>query len=121
MNKVTKIINESNVYKMYHIPGCVVYMRRPKNAIYFNPSNGVSHELAKAKICYNLQKQGKKFITEAVENETNLRRDVVCLDGEIYEVENSKSKRGHRHPKNINVFWYDLSRFRTTGELQQKE
>ena len=46
-----------------------------------------------------------------------LRRDLVDLtNSEIYEIETSTKLRGKRHPKNINVYWYDLKKFRTYGE-----
>lgn len=103
MNKLGLIQKRKEVLGSYHIPGCCNYYKRPKNAIYFNPSNSLSHELKKAEICYNLQKEKKQFITEAVDNQTGLRRDIVCLDDEeIYEIETTAS-RAARHSKNINV------------------
>jgi hypothetical protein len=72
------------------------HVKRALNAIYFSPANSWSHERAKAEVCYNLLKEKKWFITEAVDNKTGLRRDVVCLDdGIIYEVE-TDPKRAER-------------------------
>lgn len=103
MNQITLTKQRKAVMGSYHIPGCTAYYKRPKNAIYFSPANSIQHELKKAEICYNLQKEGKQFITEAVENRTGLRRDIVCLDDqEIFEVETDKS-RAKRHASNINV------------------
>lgn len=65
--------------------------------------------MSKASICYDLLKQESKFITEGVEISTNLRRDIYDItNDEIYEIDNSKTKRGQRHPKGINVYFYDL-------------
>ena len=112
MNKVALKKREDETYKQYHIPGCHNYMRRPKNSVYLNPSNSLEHELAKARVCYELQKEKKKFITEAVENATGLRRDVVCLDdGEIFEIETTiaRAKRFIGQPVNIVAVGWDLN------------
>lgn len=54
--------------------------------------------------CYDLLKEGKQFITEAVDNKTGLRRDIVCLDdGLIKEIE-TDPKRAKRHKEdNVEV------------------
>ena len=70
------------------------------------------HESAKFNIFYDHTEQGHKVITEAWDG-PKTRRDVVCLTcDEIYEIENSKMKRGHRHGKDINVFFYDKQQWR---------
>jgi hypothetical protein len=90
-------------YRKYHIPGCSNYYRRPKNAIYINPANSLKHEIGKLTKCYELRKIKHEFITEAVENATGLRRDIVDMDdGEKYEIETDKL-RAERHNKDINV------------------
>ena len=69
------------------------YCKRKKNAVFINPANSLKHETEKLKLCYNLRKEKKEFITEAVENKTGLRRDVVCLDtGIVYELETNPKK-----------------------------
>lgn len=35
---------------------------------------------------------------------------------EIIEIEDSRKKRGLRHPRNINVYWYDLKTWRVYEE-----
>ena len=79
--------------KAYHTPGCSKYIKRAKNAIFVSTSNSYEHELAKFNTCWKLKKQGFDFITEAAENKTGLRRDVVCLNtGFIYEIETTKTR-----------------------------
>jgi hypothetical protein len=116
-----RVMNQTErlVYNSYHLPGCSNLHKRKVNAIFISPANSIEHELAKTRICYLLLKNKQKFITEAVENKTNLRRDVVSLSGEIYEIEkygNGKG-RGHRHPDNVNVFFYDTQGWRKGSPL----
>ena len=71
----------------------------------FNVSSGDSfkHEAGKLKKFMELRKLGNLLITEAVDNQTGKRRDVVDLTmGEIYEIETDK-RRAKRHEKGINV------------------
>ena len=83
--------------------------------------NHREHELCKFHLFYDHTEQGHKVITEAWEN-SETRRDIVCLTcNEIIEIDNSKVKRGRRHPKEINVYWYDLKRFRTKEEAEIDE
>ena len=115
---------QDEIYKLYHIPGCLHYMRRPKNAVYLNPSNSLEHEQAKVKVCYDLQSEGKKFITEAVDNETDLRRDVVCLDdGEIFEIETTikRAARFIGQPVNIVAVGWDFSNPKWQKLLEAKQ
>lgn len=89
------------------------------NAFNVSVANSLEHETAKLKIYFDLRKQGYNLITEADEISTGLRRDLTCLStGEIYEVElfgNGKG-RGHRHPSNINVFFYDILKWRNKDD-----
>src|SRR3990167_9393400 len=79
------------------------------------------HELAKFNVFYDHTEQGHLVITECWEGK-DVRRDIVCLTcNEIYEIDRSDTKRGRRHPKNINVFFYDLSRWRTKEEMVEDE
>ena len=87
MNKKQKIIKESETYKKYHIPNLRNYMRRQKNCVIIHTANGLPHEIEKLKVCYEIQKEGHKFITEAQRNDSKIIVDVVDLtDGEEYEV-----------------------------------
>lgn len=118
--KLTK--QEKELWNKYKTPGCSNLHRRKINAIFISPNNSKEHEMAKCSICYDLQADGKKYITEAAETaKTNLRRDIINLtDQEIIEIDNSASKRGRRHEKEINVFWYNLNRWRTPEEINEK-
>ena len=44
-----------------------------------NTGNTKEHELKKCEVCYELQKQGKDFVTEAVFN-NGCRADILVLD-----------------------------------------
>ena len=81
-----------NWYK-FHVPGCSNLHRIKRNAVFISPANSLAHEIAKLKVCYELRKTGCDFITEAVENKTGLRRDVVDLtSGIIFEIETDKKR-----------------------------
>jgi hypothetical protein len=85
-----------DVYNQYQTPGCQAFVKRPKNAIYINVANSKEHEHAKLDVCYDLHKEGKTFITEAVNKRTGYRHDVICIDdGTIYELETT-AKRAER-------------------------
>lgn len=121
MAKKVKRLNETELmnWRKYHIPGCSPIHRMKVNAIHLSIANSKVHEMAKCSLAYDLLAQGHKIITEAVENQTNLRRDLVSISsGNVWEIEDSKSSRGKRHPKNINVIWYDLGRERTREEAE---
>ncbi len=79
---------EVEVWKKYHIPGSPAYVRRPKDCIYISTANSLIHEIAKTIIAYEIKKQGRHFITEAVPNDRQNRRiDVVDLEGTEIEIE----------------------------------
>jgi hypothetical protein len=83
-----KIANKAKTICKYHIHGCQHYIKCQKNAVKFNTHNDIEHELAKAKICYELQKMGHEFITEACRNDTGDIIDIVDLtDGSEVEVD----------------------------------
>ena len=50
-----------------------------RNAIRISTANSLEHEITKLKICYNLMKEGKEFITEAIFNNGS-RADILVLD-----------------------------------------
>ena len=95
MNNKDLMLRRSGNWRKFHTPGMPNYAKRKRNAVFISPSNSLEHEKAKLEVCWNLRKQGKDFITEAVCNRTNLRHDVVDLDGDIYEIETTK-KRAER-------------------------
>ena len=97
-------MKRNEVWKSYHTPGMPNYAKRKRNAIFISTANTLKHEIGKLACCYRLRKEKKEFITEAVDNKTGLRRDIVCLDdGEIYEIETTQ-KRAARHDKSeVNV------------------
>lgn len=91
-------------YKKFHIQGMPNYARPKINVIYFSIANTKAHELKKLEVAYDLRKQGYDIITEAVENETGLRRDVVCLHtGEIYEIETDPRRAKRFEGTKVNV------------------
>lgn len=96
MNKKELEIQRKKTLNKYGIQGGNYYSRRAKNAIYFNPSNSLQHELKKAEICFQLLEKKKQFITEAWNRKLGLRRDIVVLDDDsIIEVETDR-KRAER-------------------------
>jgi hypothetical protein len=96
MNQKDTLIAQRETLNRYHTPGCTDYNKRPINAIFLNPTNSEKHEMAKCAYCYELLKAGRKFITEAVNNNTGERNDVVILDtGEKIEFE-MNPKRAER-------------------------
>lgn len=50
-----------------------------RNCIRINVANSLEHEIAKLKICYDLIKDGKEVITEAIFNNDS-RADILVLD-----------------------------------------
>lgn len=96
MDKKTLIMKQRETLMKYHTPGCNEYNRRPIDAIFLSPANSIEHEMAKCRMCYKLLKDGLKFVTEAVDNKTQERADIVVLDsGERIEIE-TDPKRAER-------------------------
>ena len=109
---------ELEEWKKYKIPTLPNHNRCKINVINLFINNTKAHEMKKCELAYDLMKSGEKIITEAEEISTGLRRDLVSIsNSEIYEIENSKILRGRRHPLGINVYWYDLNRFRNRAEV----
>ena len=64
-----------------------------RNCIRLNVANSEEHEMAKARICWDLLKQGKEFLVEAeLENPFKKRCDIVDLDGTIIEIVKSETE-----------------------------
>lgn len=96
MNKLELQRKRKNTYNKYHIPGCSALHRVKQNVIFTSKANSDLHELLKAATGIILKKRGEIIITEAVENDTDLRRDLVSLDsGRIFEIE-TNPKRAER-------------------------
>ena len=116
MNKLSK--TEMENYRSYSKMNKSIFSCKV-NQLNVHLNSDYPHELAKFKIFWKLRKEGNKVITEAWQRGTDFRRDLVDLsNGIIIEVEHSKSKRGKRHPRNIQVYWYDLGRDRTLEETK---
>ncbi len=80
------IINQIN--NKYRTPQST--QKRQINAIHLNPANTLIHEITKCKKCYELLRNNKMFITEAVNQETNERHDIVCLsNNQVIEIVNT--------------------------------
>ncbi len=62
-----------------------------RNCIKLNVANSEIHEMAKVKICWNLLKEGKSFLTEC-EFENGKRADICVLDdAQVIEIIHSES------------------------------
>ena len=103
MNKWTD--REKKTWRLYHTPGCSTASPRKINCLFLNPANSLEHEHKKLDVCYEIQKSGAKFITEAVRNRRQpsgkeKRVDVVDLASGL-EVEVV-----HRHESHEDVKAY---------------
>ena len=88
MNKKDLTLMRKSVADKYHIPTMPNYAKRKPNQICISMANSWEHEQAKCKLCYDLGKEGKEFITETNTKDNERRVDVVCLDdGLEYEIE----------------------------------
>lgn len=104
MNKNELALRRRKVYRSYHIPGQSHLHPRKINAVFLSPANSWLHEQAKCKVCYDLLKEHKKFITEAVNNRTGERADVIVLDtGERVEIECDPRRAKRFEGKDITV------------------
>lgn len=107
MNKRNSALTRLRTISKYSVPNST--LKRPKNAIYINPSHSLTHELSKFIFCWMLAsgtnidyywktvtksikefckidlkeftfpEEAKQFITEAVDSK-HKRRDIVILD-----------------------------------------
>src|SRR3990167_2407302 len=65
----------------------VEFNRRKRNCVNLNTHNSWQHEFLKCKICYDLQKCGKQYITEAPLSKNGIKTcqaDILVLDNAIY-------------------------------------
>lgn len=110
MNKKDTMRKRKKVSNRYHKPQST--QSRKWNAIHFSPSNSLQHELKKAHVCYKLQAKGHKFITEAVHETSEKRRDIVDLDtGKIYEVETTDERAKRHEEEHVYVVKIDKGEF----------
>jgi hypothetical protein len=74
---------ESENHKKYHIPGCPAYVRRPRNAVYYNAGSTTKHELCKAIGGLMLQKYGdikfNELLIDKIE-QVAANIDILCKD-----------------------------------------
>jgi len=80
LNKRELARHRNEVARNYYLPGCAKTLKRPRQAVYMNPSNLEEHEITKCRVCYQLLKHGHKYITEACRVKDDLRIDIVDLD-----------------------------------------
>lgn len=74
-------------YRKYCTPKGKMY-RRVVNDVVFSTGEGKPHAMKKASLCYDLRKQGIKYICEAVIGKE--RHDIVELATDLkYEIETS--------------------------------
>ena len=96
--EVMQIVNKH--WRLYHILGCSPIHTIKRNVIFISVANSREHERSKFEYCYSLAELNHSFITEAVDNKTGLRRDLVDLNtGEVFEFETTMS-RSLRHLDN---------------------
>jgi hypothetical protein len=94
LNQKDTIISRRETLRQYHLRGGHEMARLQPLHLWSEGSK--EHEFAKCGVAYALHRLGKQFILEAVNNETDERADVVCLDdGHIFEVE-TDPKRAER-------------------------
>ena len=78
------------------------------NSIRINPANGYAHELKKFEVCYNLLKDGKRFLTEAIFNTGGIADVLNLSDKEIIEILNTEKEENclektKKYPKVFHV------------------
>jgi len=82
-----KLKTRLETHRMYHVSGCAKEIRCPKNLVRFNTHNSKLHEMMKASVCFDIQKSGGEFITEACRNDNGDIIDIIFLDlGEELEI-----------------------------------
>jgi len=101
VRKLTK--EESKFYRKYHIPGCGNLTSVKVNALFIRKGNTYEHEAAKFRVCWNLLKEGKTFLTEAARSKKRGDKsekvvDVVDLTGET-EIEVVHRNESHADVK----------------------
>jgi len=73
---------------------------RHRNKVNLHRQNTKKHEMKKAELCWQLEQQGKEYITEARFKNRDLRADIYVLDDdEVWEIETSKQELADRKSK----------------------
>jgi hypothetical protein len=103
MNQKDRIVQQMKTWNSYHTPGCTKFTKRPINAIFLNPACSIEHEMMKCRMCYRLLVDGVKFITEACDNQTNERADIVTESGERIEIETTPERAERFKNRDITV------------------
>ncbi len=102
MKKLTK--EEYKRWTSYKKQGGSNISRCKVNQLNHSIANSIVHEVAKFLTLYHLQSEDHKLITEAVENRTGVRRDLVDLTtGEVYEFEMDEIRSERHNPKEVNI------------------
>lgn len=85
-----KLRSQVETHRLYHVNGCANEIRCPKNLVRFNVHNSKEHEMKKAEVCFDIQKSGDEFITEACRNDNGDIVDLVNLsNGDEWEIINT--------------------------------
>ncbi len=82
--------------------------RSKRNVVCFNTHNSLKHEMTKARICFELQKQGKEYITEAklttgIIVDILVLDDAICIEIMISETEKRLKEKLKRIPSSLTV------------------
>lgn len=74
--------------------------RKKQNVVNIHPQNSKRHEQKKFELCWELEQENKKYVTEARFKDRDLRADIYVLDDdEILEIETSKHELENRKNK----------------------
>ena len=115
---------EKDVWFSYKIPGQSNIHRCKVDEINLSTANTWKHEREKCKYAYFLKRNNEKFLTEAEEIKTGLRRDMVSLTtGEIYEFETDPKRAIRFWNQVVNVIpvSWDEKKFKKWMALAAKE
>lgn len=78
--------------------------RKKTNVVDIHPQNSKAHEQKKFELCWQLEQNQKKYVTEARFQKRDLRADIYVLDdNELLEIESSQhelSERKQKYPEN---------------------
>jgi len=78
--------------------------RKKTNVVNIHPQNSKAHEKKKFELCWQLEQEGKKYVTEARFKDKDLRADIYVLDDdELLEIESSQHELQDRkslYPEN---------------------
>lgn len=121
MSAVDRARSENENWRRYHIASCSPCYTVKKDVVRFHMANDDEHELLKARVCLDLQRQGHHFIVEAERNAKNddgSRKvvDVVDLttgeEIEIVHAHESKKDVEEYRKKGVLVIMTDFAKKR---------